>query len=122
MTNNILKTAIKEAYKSNHRQRHGCVIFKGSKIISVGFNEIRYCSRLDEKYKKWINSLHAEQKTILFSDCSLKRCSLLVVRINRKGNLRNSKPCRVCMGLIKDVGISKVYYSNDFEGVERLEI
>jgi len=114
--NHLIKIAIKEAEKSNFKHRHGCVIFKGSKIIATGYNEIRHCQRLDRKYKRWVNSLHAEQKTIIFSDVSVKRCSLLVIRINNKGKLCNSKPCRLCMGLINDVGISKVYYS-DSDGV-----
>ncbi len=36
MNNHILKLAIKEAQKSKFKHRHGCVIFKGSHIISVG--------------------------------------------------------------------------------------
>jgi deoxycytidylate deaminase len=117
MIDNIVKIAIKEAEKSNFKHRHGCVIFKNSKIISTGFNEIRHCWKLDRKYKKWVNSLHAEQKAIIFSETSLRRCSLLVVRINKKGNLVNSKPCKLCIGFITDVGISKVYYSDCFGSI-----
>lgn len=120
MIDNIVKIAIKEAKKSNHKHRHGCVVFKGSKIISTGFNEIRYCWKLDKKYKKWVNSLHAEQKTIIFSEASLKRCSILVVRINKNNEMLNSKPCRICMGMIKDVGISKIYYSDCDGNIQKI--
>lgn len=121
MIDNIVKIAIKEAEKSNFKHRHGCVIFKGSKIISSGYNELRHCWKLDNKYKKWKNSLHAEQKTIIFSETSLKRCSLLVVRINKNGQLVNSQPCRICMGLIKDVGISKIYYSDKDGNIQKID-
>ena len=109
---NIIEKAIEEAKISKCYPQHGCVIFKGSRIITTGFNEIRYCNRLNYKYRKWINSLHAEQKAILFSKNDLKRCSLLVIRLNAHGELKYSKPCKVCQGLIANVGINKVYYSD----------
>ncbi len=117
----MVKIAIREAQKSNFHHRHGCVIFNGSRVINVGFNEIRYCSKLNRKYRRWINSLHAEQKTILFSQASLKRCSILIVRINKKNQLMNSKPCKMCQSLIADVGITKVYYSNNLNQIQLLE-
>lgn len=109
----FIEKAIAEAKKSEFKQRHGCIIFKGNRILSTGFNEIRYCSRLEPKYKKWINSLHSEQMAILFSRFDLLRCSILVVRLNYKDQLVNSKPCPVCTGLINEVGIQKIYYSDN---------
>jgi len=38
----------------------------------------------------------------------------LVVRINKVGKLLNSIPCSLCRGLINDVGISNVYFSDNF--------
>ena len=108
----IIKHAIIEAQKSNYKHRHGCIIFKGNHIIARGYNEIRYCKRLKWKYRKWINSLHAEQKTILFSQAIVRKCSLLVIRINKNNELLNSKPCKMCQSLIYDVGIVKTYYSD----------
>jgi len=99
INNSIIKRAIEEAKISTFHQRHGCVIFKGNRILNTAHNEIRYCNRLDVRYKKWINSLHAEQKAILFS------------RFDPFDNLTSSKPCPVCMGLIQNVGIGKIYYS-----------
>jgi deoxycytidylate deaminase len=111
INNSIIKRAIEEAKISTFHQRHGCVIFKGNRILNTAHNEIRYCNRLDVRYKKWINSLHAEQKAILFSRFDLKRCSILVIRLDPFDNLTSSKPCPVCMGLIQNVGIGKIYYS-----------
>jgi deoxycytidylate deaminase len=121
INSSIIKTTIKEAQKSNFRHRHGCVIFNGSRIIATGFNEIRYCSKLNKKYRKFINSLHAEQKTILFTQSPIKRCSLLIIRINKENKLVNSKPCKMCQALIADVGITKVYYSNKLNQIQMLE-
>ena len=107
--------AIVEAKKSEFKQRHGCIIFKGNRIISTGHNEIRHCNKLESRYTRWKNSLHAESRTILFCEVNLLRCSILVVRLNHKGNLVNSKPCQFCLELIQDVGIKNIYYS-DYSG------
>lgn len=107
----FIDRAIQEAKKSHHKSRHGCIIFKGSRILSTGFNQLRHCSKLDKKYLKWVGSLHAEQATILFNQSDLKRSSLLVIRLNNMGQLMYSKPCKVCEALIRDVGITKIYYS-----------
>ena len=122
MNDSIVRVAIKEAKKSNFKHKHGCVIFKGNRIIASGYNEIRHCSKLNKKYRKWINSLHAEQKTILFSQTPLKRCSLLVIRINNNYDLMASKPCKMCQSLISDVGITKVYFSNRNREIQMLEL
>jgi deoxycytidylate deaminase len=121
MNNHILKLAIKEAQKSEFKHRHGCIIFKGSHIISTGYNKVRYCKKLDKRYRKWMNSLHAEQKTILFTREDLKRCSILIIRINRNNELCHSKPCKLCQSLISDVGINKIYYSDKSGKIQMME-
>jgi deoxycytidylate deaminase len=122
INSSMVKTAIREAQKSNFHHRHGCVIFNGARVINVGFNEIRYCSKLNKKYRKWINSFHAEQKTILFAQAPVKRCSLLIIRINKNNQLVNSKPCKMCQSLIADVGITKVYYSDKLGQIQMLRL
>lgn len=122
MRKSIIDLAIDLAHKCTfHRQKHGCVIFKNKQIISTGYNQKRYCKILDPKYKNWIDSLHAEQKAIIFSNIDLKRSSILIVRINRKNMLAYSKPCNICLSLIKDVGISHIYYSNEYGQIQKLE-
>jgi len=121
ISNSVLKAAIGQAQKSNFHHRHGCVIFKNNKIVSVGYNEMRYCKKLDKRYRKWINSLHAEQKTILFTQKNLKRCSILVVRINKEDKLIYSKPCKLCQCLISDSGIGKIYYADKDGEIKLLE-
>lgn len=108
----ILNKTIEVAKKSTFKQRHGCTIFKGDRIISTGYNQVRFCKLLEPRYKKWINSLHAEQRAILFTKEDPRRCSILVVRLNNYNQLMNSKPCEVCEALIRDSGITKIYYTN----------
>lgn len=109
----ILKKAIEVASKSDYYVKVGAVIFNGKKIISSGFNEIRYHSKLHPKFKTWHNSLHAEQKAIITSKHNLKRYSILVIRVNNNGEMLLARPCRNCQKYLKYVGIKKVYYSNN---------
>ena len=116
----IIERAIKEAKKSTFSPRHGAVIFKGEKILSIGYNQIRYCSLLPEKYTRWKCSLHAEQKAIIYNHNDLRRCSILVIRLNNQNKLMNSKPCPLCLGLITDVGITNIYYSTNGGSIIKL--
>lgn len=115
----ILNRAIKEALKSTHKMRHGCVIFKNSHIISTGYNGLRHTNRLDPKYLKWKGSLHAEQRAIIYATKPLLRTSILVIRLNQKAELMYSKPCIVCQTLLKEVGITKIYYSTQ-DGIKKI--
>lgn len=115
---NLINRAIIEASKSEFKQRVGCIIFKGNRIISTGYNIKRYSWRLPSKYKKWLDSLHAEQKAIIYTEKVIKRASILVVRLSANDELVLSKPCQMCMGLILDSHIKNIYYSNNKGQIE----
>ena len=111
----IIKQCFKEIEKSSHpRYRIGSVIFKGSRIISSGYNQFR-SSRIPLQYKKFEDTLHAEQSALSNAKISwekLKNCSILVMRTNASGNLSLSYPCNFCMESIVYSGIKWLYYSD----------
>lgn len=108
----LIDSAIRIARNGDHKQRVGCVIFDKKRILSKGHNLCqRSVKKLHRKFQRWEGSVHAEVDAIIHARTELKGTSLLVVRINRKGELRLSKPCHHCMKYIKYVGIKKVYYS-----------
>jgi deoxycytidylate deaminase len=108
----IVDDAIKLAKNGDHKQRVGCVIFHKKKILSYGWNQCqRSVKKLHPKYQRWKGSVHAEVDAIIHAKTELKGTSLLVIRINKKEQLRFSKPCQHCMKYIQHVGIKKVYYS-----------
>jgi deoxycytidylate deaminase len=112
----ILKRCIEEARKSTFDVKIGCVIFKGNNIISSAYNQIRSCSAISIKHRKWANSLHAEQAAILNAGDwnKLKGCSMLVMKVSKtKEILSNAKPCEFCEATIRYVGIKNVYYTNE---------
>lgn len=109
---NIIKKAINEANKSTYNPKIGAVVFKGKRIYGSGYNDIR-SSSISRKYKKWEESLHAEQSALLNLDWNkLKGASILVYRMNKVGQVGMAKPCSMCRKLIEYIGIKNIYYTN----------
>ena len=64
---------------------------------------------------------HAELDVILKSgEDDLQDHSMIVLRVDRKGRLANSKPCPGCLSLIKTYNLSDVYFSNADGKIEKL--
>ena len=109
----IINLCLQELQKSEHpRYKLGAVIFKGSRIISSGYNQFRYSS-IPVRYRKVERTLHAEQAALLGIDwTTLKNASILVLRSNNSGNLSMAFPCEYCYESLSYVGIKWIYYSN----------
>ena len=125
LTVGIIERCISEARKSNYKFKIGAVIFKGSRIISSSHNYIRSCSAIKPQYRKWFNSLHAEQAAILNSGdwSKLKGCDILVMKISKtEEHISNAMPCEFCMASLIKVGIKRVYYSDDNGNISTIDI
>lgn len=98
------------AEKSNGYYRHGAVVVYRNKIISAASNV--YLSKYT--IEKPHNSIHAEINALIHvkNKHILKHCLLYVVRINNKGEIKQSKPCQNCMNIILRYKIKLCYYSN----------
>ncbi len=115
LTTGIINKAIEESEKSNYHIKMGCVIFKGTRIISYAHNGLRNCNGIHKRFRKWENSLHAEQAAALKAGNwdNLKGCSVLVLKVSKTEKLlSNAKPCKYCEATLKFLGIKNVYYSN----------
>ena len=116
------RIAKKEAKKSPHTQHKlGAVIVKGHRILSTGYNEIRYSKTIGK------NTLHAEAAAIKYLLDSrrlgdLVGSSIFVTRYTRGGNVGCAKPCTDCMDLIRAVGIRRVYYTEDGGGTGEIRL
>lgn len=121
LTSGIINRAIEECRLSTFKVHLGAVVFKGKRIISSGHNGIR-SSSINNKYKNWLNALHAEQAALLGLDWNkLSGYSILVLRISKtKEILGNAKPCSMCQELIRTIGIKDVYYSDEFGQIVKL--
>lgn len=111
----IVKKVIKEAEKSNMPIfKVGAVIFDGKRIISVGHNRKGICGKIHPKYQNSKDSVHAEQSAIIKTKNWNKLCgaSIIIVRLNKSGNMSMGFPCEMCLNMINHVGIKHVYYSS----------
>lgn len=103
-------------YKEVHNtQFHYAELYKRNKLVASSRNKIgsrsRGCGWSDQ-------SLHAERAVVKrFGDVSqLHGCILVVIRLNKHGEVLNSKPCGDCVKFLtkcmQKYGLAKVVYSN----------
>ena len=113
-----IRAAIKAAKQSEfYAHRVGAVIFKGSALISTGFN----------KHKTHPECLcftqHAEFNALL--RCKqrddLHNLTMYVARLTRTDYISYSRPCSNCQIVIAEAGLKRVYYS-DYNGKPELLI
>lgn len=106
-----LRIARKQALKSTFKQhRLGAVVVKNGRILSTGYNELRYSKTIGK------HTLHAEasaiKKLLERGDFKgLAGSTLYVTRFTPSGATGLAHPCPACMALIKSVGVSTVVYS-----------
>ena len=111
--NVALGVAIAEATRSEHNVKHGAVLVKKGKIIQSGRNQYCGMERI-RHFNSRIWSIHAEMNILAGLPRNMTRgADIMVVRVNSRGDIVNSKPCHICMSMIKNAGCRKVFYSND---------
>lgn len=75
---------------------------KDRQLLMLDFNQMGKTANSTQKYRRNKQKKHKAKIG----------CDLLVIRIDRNGNLQNSKPCSECVQLLKQHCINRVYYSN----------
>ncbi len=102
--------ALKIASESSNSAKHGAIIVKGARVISIACNRC-VTHPISQKYKR--TTIHAEQRAIAKAknfDGGLKGARLYSAKAN---GAKNSKPCIMCSVLIRDAEISTIIYSQD---------
>lgn len=91
--------------------KHGAVIVKGGRVISIGINKNRnHPTIVSSEHIKTHCSVHAEVDA-LRKVKNAKGATIYVARVNKRGQDRLSRPCDRCHKAIKDAGIRKVVYT-----------
>ena len=124
--NSFLKTAKNMARQSSYGKiRHGAVLVKGGSIISASFNKDKF-SAFGNRFRKQgcgPATHHAELGCVLGIDKSKTSGSTVyVVRINKKGEYRLSKPCPMCHEILKFCGVRKVVYTKNENEIESYKL
>ena len=106
---------------SDHQQhKHGAVVVDKHRVISSGYNSLTKCNSLQAKIDEkrfgvpCRGCVHAEVSALLpliKNGVDLRRASIFVYREHKDHSLAMSRPCPGCMGLIKSLGLKKIYYT-----------
>ena len=93
---------------------HYAQLVQRNKVIAIARNSVgsrsRGCGYSDQ-------TIHAERAVVkrLGDVSQLRGCVMIVVRVNKQGNLLNSKPCPECERFLfkcmNEYGLRKVIYS-----------
>ena len=92
--------------------RLGAVLVHRNSIVSIGMNSYKTHPLMAAR-TSW-PFLHAEQNAIIRA--GMDHCEgldLYIARVLKNNDLALSKPCKVCIKLIEDVGIRNIYYSTN---------
>jgi cytidine deaminase len=107
-----INEAAKMAEKSIMRcSCHGAVVITRGKIVGRGFNQYREIVN-----KRKVLSIHAEVSAIqnALRNITLEELSqstLVIVRVNKQGDIIYSYPCENCRKFIHEKKLKTVYYS-----------
>ena len=108
--------------KKKYRTFHFSFAWRSSKIISIGQNDpdstnakaMWFAKRFKNKKQVDYPYLHAEVDMLsklwgrYYIDSKMK---VVVLRINSRGELRNSKPCPSCSNIFSALGVGKIWFS-----------
>ena len=109
----MMQLAYKEAIKSKVRNRHGCVVARGARVLSVKRNK----TKTHPAGRNYTKMLHAEVACIVqLGEQHTLGADMYVCRVMRDDKTFGmSRPCRDCQKMIADAGIKNVFYT-DAEG------
>lgn len=105
--------ALLPRHRGELRAFHVSGIYKGSKLISLGWNkDVTHPATIEYNYYKGAHS-HSELMSILRGGKEdYSRHTICVLRIDRNNKLAQSKPCKCCANVIKQLNFKKVYHTN----------
>lgn len=107
----FLRLAARVAGASEMKQKHGAVIVKGGRVMSVGINKWRNDPENIESEKARSScSTHAEVDALSRVN-NPSGATLYIARVNRSGKSLLSAPCENCWVAIRNSGIRKVVFT-----------
>lgn len=118
-----LLPSAKHSRNTKNKFFHFAFGYKKNKLIGIGQNNpekthtraIKLAKRYNNEYSLTYPYLHAETDLIsklwgnYYIDSSL---TVIVVRLNKRGEMRCSKPCERCYNIMKALDIKKIFWSD----------
>ena len=87
-------------------QRMGAVIVKSGRVIAFGFNQSKTHTLFPKAY-----SFHAEMHAIVTAQTDLVGADIYIYRERNGNQPAMAKPCDMCLKLIIESGINKIFYT-----------
>jgi deoxycytidylate deaminase len=93
---------------AKHSRRIGAALFAGSRLLSIGYNTF---GTTHPKSAPLCN-IHAEQRALIRRQYyeNGNRLIMYVYRETTDGKPGCSHPCKNCLGLLKEAGVSTVHF------------
>lgn len=111
----MLDRAIEIAKTSTVRHKHGAVVYKGGRVLSVGVNTIRNVHHTMEINPKDYTT-HAEIAAVRALGSpyinSPVGTTIYVARVNRNGHSMLSAPCPDCVAKLWGWGVKRVVFTS----------
>lgn len=110
----------KSSRKTKNKFFHFAFGYHGNKLLAIGQNQPDKTNPKALKIEKKFNIknhypyLHAETDLIsrLWNEYRIdSNLTMVIIRLNKNGELRNSKPCAKCSKIIQSLGITDLYWS-----------
>jgi deoxycytidylate deaminase len=114
----------------DYRCRHASFIIYKDKIMSIGINnpnkthpknlKFGYRNKRNEPINEIIG-IHSELAAVIkFGRQTLQDLDMVNTRIDRNNMLALAKPCIGCQDMLKQLGINRIFFSNNQSRFEQL--
>ena len=106
-----------------HRNRIAAIGINNKKTSPVNLHnpKINESGQRIDVTKYTCSELNSFLKIRNKTNIPYNKLTLINVRIDRNGKIRNSCPCKSCMSLIDFMGVKDVYYTNNFGSFVKLK-
>lgn len=109
-----LEHAKKVASLSTCKFKHGAVVVRGGRVLSVGVNSYRNFPMDFSVMPRDSSSVHAEEAALaVLGGKDARGATMFVARVNNIGEERMSRPCSRCMRRLRKAGIKRIIYTID---------
>lgn len=112
-----ISAAIKMAAKSTYKHQMGAIVVYGGKIVGRGFNYTHSTGR------PFGDGVHAEIKALNNTTARYRDGSTVYVcRGTDINKLKLAKPCEMCQGIMRAMGVKYVWYSSEDGSWDKMEL
>ena len=124
--NGYIRAGLKIASKGEHHFKVAALLVRGGRILNIGLNRNKTdpMFALDPSLNRnvgplrKVNKLHAEMCALDDMDPKLIRgADMVIIRASPKKGVGLARPCSICMRVLKEAGIKRIHYTEDYTGM-----